>query len=82
MEQKEAMFEKLADGRLELCYDTICEATGEVISHTVLRGTLEELVMKLITAHRGAVMLAERNMYRLMRERLKIAEEKGSENGR
>jgi hypothetical protein len=82
MEQKEPTFEELTDGRLEVRYETINEATGEVISHTVLRGTLEELVMKLITAHRGAVMLAERNMYRLMRERLQIAEEKGIENGR
>ena len=43
-----------------LRYETVSEETGIVIATTTLKGSLTEILLKVISAHRNVTLFAER----------------------
>lgn len=51
---------RLEHGGWNLKYETVHEDSGEVISVTNLFGSLEDIISKVVAAHRNATFFAER----------------------
>jgi hypothetical protein len=52
-EHKPPVLEKIVGGRFQLSYETFSDK-GDFITHTLLRGTLEEIIEKVVASHRSA----------------------------